>query len=325
VEPDYVAKNFVALALDTYFRGNSQDLEFCQKVRAGGNHLAVATAGGRVLGREGLHLRQRDLDSPLQEYRRLPREQRTPMLEDSAKARPAKRAVPLPPPNGLIVRGYCTFLRRDDNGRIVHSTEYYYKENPDRWKAETQSDLLWLTEPEWKSLIPVNPTAGSRSVVAQAIQKRFYSTIALEYMDGSVNSLPARDKTMTLTVEQVDANKIVQRLDGYARLGKERDDRLRAQPHTRGCEVRVLGHVHYDRKRQAITRFDIVGIGRAWGNKMDYLTREIRLDAYPWMYGIACELVTGNSPQERIPPYNLLHYNSTGPYFEKNAEASNSR
>jgi hypothetical protein len=35
------------------------------------------------------------------------------------------------------------------------------------------------------------------------------------------------------------------------------------------------------------------------------------------MYGIACELVTGDSPIDRIPPYNLLHYNGAGPYFEK--------
>src|SRR5262249_51753631 len=85
----------------------------------------------------------------------------------------------------------------------------------------------------------------------------------------------------------------------------------------RGCELRVLGRVRYDRKKQAITRFDVAGVGRAWGNKMDYIHREVRLDRYPWTYGIVWELVTGDTPQDRIPPYNLLHYNSTGAYFEK--------
>ena len=56
-----------------------------------------------------------------------------------------------------------------------------------------------------------------------------------------------------------------------------------------GCELRLLGTVHYDRKKQAITRFDAVGVGRAWGRR----SAEIRLDRYPWTYGIACELVTG--------------------------------
>jgi hypothetical protein len=263
-----------------------------------------------------LKLCEKDLKGPLAEYGRLPKEQRTPRLEDPAQATPPKRPVPQPPPGGLIVRGYCSFLRRDDKGTSDRAREYYYKENPDRWAAETQSDLLWLTESEWKSLVPGNPKVGERSEVARAIRKRFFSTIAIEYMDGSVNSLPTRDATMTLTVQRVDEKTVLLRLDGYARLGKELDTDLRAQPNSRGSEVRVLGYVGYDRSKQAISRFDVVGVGQAWGNKMNYLQREIRLDQYPWTYGIACELVTGNSPQDRIPPYNLLHYNSTGPYFD---------
>ena len=43
--------------------------------------------------------------------------------------------------------------------------------------------------------------------------------------------------------------------------------------------------------------------------------REIKGDGYPWLYGVACELVTGDSPIDRVPPYNLLHYGSAGPYF----------
>ena len=59
----------------------------------------------------------------------------------------------------------------------------------------------------------------------------------------------------------------------------------------------------------------MAGVGRTWGNKMNYVQREVGLDQYPWLYGIACELVTGDAPQDRIPPYNLLHSNSAGPYF----------
>jgi hypothetical protein len=316
VEPDYVARHFIPLALDTYFRGNSHELEFCQKVKAGGNHLVVATAGGRTLGKKGLRLRKSDLEGARQEYARLPKEQRTPALEDPAKAQPPKRAVPQPPVNGLIIRGYCTYLRYDDHKRIVRSDEYYYRQNPDRWRVETQSDLLWLTEPEWKSLIPADPKRGSRREVAPAIQKRFYSTIGIDYMEGSVNSLPPRGTTMTLTVERADERAVLLRLDGCAQLGKEFDEKFRSEPNSRGCELRVLGHVRYDRKKQAVERFDVAGVGRAWGNKMDYVHREVRLDNYPWTYGIAWELVTGDTPQDRIPPYNLLHYNSTGPYFE---------
>jgi hypothetical protein len=315
VEPDYVTRHFVPLALDTYFRGNAHEVAFCQKVHAGGNHLIVATVAGRVLGKEGLRLRQSDLEGVLREYARLPRGERTPTLEDPARTQPPKRAVPKPPAGGLIVRGYCTYLRQDEKKEIVRSSAYYYRENPDRWRVETQSDLLWLTESEWRSLIPANPRPGGRAEVTPAIRKRFYSTIGIDYMEGSVNSLPVRQTTMTLTVQRVNDRTLVLRLEGHAQLGQELDEKRRSAPNSRGCELRVVGEVRYDRKKQAIERFDIAGVGRAWGNKMNYVHREIRLDEYPWMYGIAWEVVTGDSPQDRIPPYNLLHYNSTGPYF----------
>jgi len=307
VEPAYVAKHFIPLALDTYFRGNSHELEFCNKVHAGGNHLVVATAAGATLGKEDCKLRQKDLEGALKEFAALPREERMPALADPATAQAAKRPVPSPPVGGLILRGYCTYLRHDDNKQLVRSSEYYYKQNPDRWKVETQSDLLWLTEAERKSLIPADPKPGDRLEVAQPIQKRFYSTIGIDYMEGSVSALPTRASTMTLSVDKIEEETLILRLSGYAHLGKAFEE-----PKGRGSELRLVGVVHYDRKKQALTRFDAVGVGRAWGRR----TNEIRLDQYPWMYGIAVELVTGAAPQDLIPPYNMLHYNPTGPYFD---------
>jgi hypothetical protein len=313
VEPAFVARHFVPLALDTYFRGNSHELEFCKKVRAGGNHLVVATAGGKALGKGDLRLRRKELAGALKEFAALPKEQRQPAIPSPATAQPPRRAVPRPPADGLVLRGYCTYLRYDDKKRLVRSSEYYYKQNPDRWKVETQSDLFWLTGPERKSLIPANPRPGDRHEVARPIQKRFYSTIGIDYMEGSVSALPTRKSSMTLVVEKVDRATIVLRLEGHAHLGREFDPKPRTEPGGRGCELRLLGTVHYDRKKQAITRFDGIGVGRAWGRRTD----EVRLDQNPWMYGIACELVTGDAPQDLIPPYNLLHYNPTGPYFER--------
>jgi hypothetical protein len=120
---------------------------------------------------------------------------------------------------------------------------------------------------------------------------------------------------MALTVRRVDDRVVVLRLDGHAQPGKEPDERLRSRPNSRGCELRVIGAVHYDRRKRVVSRFGVAGVGRAWGNKMNDVRREVRLDQYPWPYGTACELVTGDAPQDRIPPYNLLHYNSAGPYF----------
>lgn len=283
---------------------------------AGGNHLAVVSASGKQLGKKEPRLIERDLHSALEEYARLPKQERLAELEDPALAKPPARPVPQPPVNGLIIRGYCTYVKLNESKSVVRSPQFYYEENPDRWQAETQSDLLWLSEAEWNSLIPPQPKVGDRSEVRPAIQKRFYSTIGIDYMEGSVNSLPATAHTMTLTVRKVDDHQLVLQLDGEAQLGVEFAEQGRLKPNSRGCNLRVLGEVQYNRSQKKIERFDVVGIGRAWGNKMDYLDREVRLKDYPWMYGIAWELVTGTAPQDRIPPYNLLHYNSAGPYFE---------
>ena len=294
-------------------------MEFCQKVGAGGNHVVVVTAGGDVVAKRDVRLREKELAPALAAYQRLPKVERRPELPDPSLAKPPQRPVPQPPAGGLILRGYCTYMKRNDEGRFVRSGEYYYKENPDRWMAETQSDLLWLTEAEWKSLIPAEPKPGDKIDVAAAIQKRFYGTIGIDYMEGSVNSVPLRESTLTITVEKADARQILLRADGYVKLGKEFGDASRDKPETRGCELRVLGEISYDRSQQRVNRFDLVGTGRAWGNKMNYVGREVRLADHPWHYGIACELVSDTAPADLIPPYNLLHYNSTPPYFPSDA------
>ncbi len=305
-------QHFVPLAMDTYFRGNSDEVEFCRQVHAGGNHLVAATAGGKPLGTDRhLRLCERELAGVLAEFRKLPAADRQPEITVAADVTKAARETPQPPPGGLIVRGYCTYLEPGEDGKPVRSTVYYYKQNPDRWAVETQSDMFWLTADERKSLVPGDPRPGDVIQVGAAIQRRFFSTIGIDYMEGSVNSLPTRDSILTVTVERVDAGGITLRLDGYGRMGEPFDEKLRDEAATRGCEIRVLGQLHCDAAAN-FDRFDIVGVGKAWGNKMNYTRREMSVEGYPWMYGIACELVVGDSPIDRIPPYNLLHYNGSG-------------
>ena len=253
----------------------------------------------------------------LAEFHALPEAERRPALEDPARATPPSRPVPEPPAGGLVIRGYCAYTTKADDGKIARARQFYYRENPDRWAAETQSDMLWLTEDEWKSLIPAGAQSGTVLEVAAPIRERFFSTIGIDYMEGSVNSLPVQSSTMTLTVTESDARGISMRLDGYGHMGESFSEQMRNKAHSRGCEIRVLGRVHYDTSTRKIDRFDVAGSGQAWGNKMEYTKREIRIDEYPWTYGIACELVTGASAIDRIPPYNLLHYGSAGPYFKK--------
>lgn len=310
-------EHFIPVGLDTYFRGSQSEREFCEGISAGGNHLVVATASGRRLAKEAdLRMRERELAAAVAEFQTLPESDRRPKLPEMDESQPADRPLPQPPENGLVIKGYCTYMRLDNDGRPARSREWYYKENPDRWAAETQSDMLWLTEAEWRSLVPVGPVAGQIIEVAAPIQRRFFCTIGIDYMEGSVNSLPAREASMTLTVDSVTPERITLRLEGRGELGKEYSEELTNKKHSRGCSLKVLGKLEFDRAAGQFTRFDVVGLGRAWGSKMDYTTREVRLANHPWHYGIAWELVPATTPIDRIPPYNLLHYNSHGEYWE---------
>jgi hypothetical protein len=317
VDPKYVMAHFVPVALDTYFRGAGDEMEFCRKIKAGGNHMVVATAAGTALGgKDALRMREKELAKLLEDFKALPEEERKPKIDVPADVAPPKRALPDPPANGLILKGYCTYVR-SDGSKIVRSQEWYYRNNPDRWPAETQNDMLWLTEAEWKSLIPADPRKGDRADVDPRIQKRLFCTICIDYIEGSVNALLARETNLTLTVENVTPETIAMRLDGTAKLGKELEEKARKEKNTRGSDVRILGYVSVDRSKNAITRFDIVGLGLAWGNKMEYTHREIRLEEFPWMYGIAVELVTTRRPIDLVPPYNMLHYGSGLKYFDE--------
>src|SRR5262245_52841311 len=159
--------HFIPVALDTYFRGAGDEVEFCGKIKAGGNHMAVASAGGKILGHgDALRMREKELSKALEEFTALPEEERKPKIEVPADVAPPKRHLPAPPANGLILKGYCTYMKADEKGKIDRSQEWYYRENPDRWPAETQNDMLWLTESEWKSLVPTDPKKGDRADVA---------------------------------------------------------------------------------------------------------------------------------------------------------------
>ena len=312
-------KHFIPLALDTYFRGNSQEKEFCQLAGAGGNHLVAVTAGGKALGDGKSHrghvlLTEKTLAPILDEFRKLPENVRKPSLPDPAKATPPRRPVPDPPENGLIIRGYCTYMESTSEGP-KKAKRFYYEENPNAWAAETQSDMLWLTEAEWRSLIPEDLKPGQNLEVPEEIQRRLFGTIGIDYMEGSVNALPVSSSNMKITVEGSKADTVTLSISGTAAMGKSPTPGTSKEGRTRGSQLNVIGRIVYDKKKDQITAFDLAGIGNAWGNKMEYTNRAIRLKSPTWRYGIAAELVTTRTPYDLVPPYNLLHYGGGMKYF----------
>ena len=213
------------------------------------------------------------------------------------------------------MRGYCTYMKRSPEGVPSREPQFYYRENPDAWAAETQSDMLWLTEKEWRSLIPAEPGPGRPYEVSAEIQRRLFSTLGIDYMEGSVNALPVGESKLTLRPTGASGGYEVLDVQGYGKMGKPEGSDTKTAARTRGCKVEIFGKIRYDAKKRKIVSVDIAGLGKAWGNKMEYTKRAIRIEDYPWHYGIALELVTGTTPYDLVPPYNLLHYGGGMKYF----------
>lgn len=80
------------------------------------------------------------------------------------------------------------------------------------------------------------------------------------------------------------------RLEGDVQMGEPFDEQLKVEARARGCELRVLGRLHCGHAVE-FDRLDIVGIGKAWGNKMNYTRREMSIGGYQWTCGITCAVV----------------------------------
>ena len=106
-----------------------------------------------------------------------------------------------------------------------------------------------------------------------------------------------------LIVEDVTADNVRLRLEGFARLGAPFDPRKANDlKGPFGYEPRLTGFLHYDTKHKRITRLEILAIGDTYGypNTHDPSWRPA------WRPGrqplaVAFEMVSGTAPADRIP------------------------
>src|SRR5262249_12678880 len=103
-----------------------------------------------------------------------------------------------------------------------------------------------------------------------------------------------RSRKLTLTVEEVTPATIRLRLDGSALLATDAD----AAKADRGFDVRLLGHVQYDRAKKTIDRFDVVAVGDHWGQGT--YTGGARPARQP--LGIASDRAGRKSAADLVPP-----------------------
>ena len=227
----------------------------------------------------------------LREWKKLPEERRKPgavKVDDLAKA--DARYTRTPPPGGLVVNVYTRILDRKDSGYCKGTCER-------EWGDQAARDHLWITEAEWKALVPAEPKKGAKAPLPAKVADRI---LRFHLTDNTRGEPPmwrpqdVRSQELTLTVEEVSDATVLLRLEGKALLATDAD----TAKADRGYDVRLLGHIRYDRAKKAIDRFDVVAVGDHWG--VGAFTGGARPGKQP--LGVAFELSPGKSAADLVPP-----------------------
>jgi hypothetical protein len=227
----------------------------------------------------------------LARWKALPASERKPgavKVPDLAKT--DARYTRTPPKGGLIVNVSTRILDLDKKTFVRGTCR-----TPGG--ASAARDHLWLTKTDWQSLIPADATKGKRFEMPAHLAERILRFHLLDNTRGEPNYWQRnqlRKRSLTWIVESVSEKELRLSLEGSALLATDADTAKAA----RGFDVALRGHLHYDRVRKVITRFDLVAVGEHWGEGT--YTRRARPGRKP--LGIAFELSPGKAPGDLVPP-----------------------
>jgi len=313
-----IQDNFVAVAVPTEVcRAKTQEGEF---LRGAGIDKHWVTSAGYMscISASGKYLGSMASTKVLEEFRKLPESERKPGAVAVSDLPAADRLIPAPPPGGLVLKVHGRFLARDGDGTMRHVKgedfpQLQGKDGTFRYLGflfEPNTEYMWLTEAEWKSLVPANPAKSDKLAVAPAIGERmarFHLTPrrALTSEDGILSKKDVKSASLTLIIEDISAERLRLRLVGFVHTGSDFDAARATTPNGPlgfGYATPLHGILEYDRTKQVFSRFDIVAPGDVWGRwgdangKSQTIERPGRTPI-----GFAFELA-GDSTADRLPP-----------------------
>jgi hypothetical protein len=297
------------------------DLKF-QAGLIDGTSLGAMTAGGKVIdvkGRVPYKHTKWDFDAGfanvLKEFAQLPESERRPAVED--RGEPAKELIAAhdesAPPGGLILNVTWRALKRNPQG--IYGPGFLTMD-PSRSEPEfnwfapgPQWDTLWLTEEEWKSLIPPGAKKGEHFPVPRRIAHRIAHYYLYEMqISPEIGAIGPCSSDFHLTVQEADRDAVRLRVHGTAWVfgGCEKHSRSRpcgekaeARPCDAAYDARVEGMIVYDRAKGSITRFDLAALGDFSGPDMG---QQIVYDKLP--VGVSFEL--DPSDYQKPPEFRRL-------------------
>jgi hypothetical protein len=323
-----VKENFIPVALDLGVESTRQDAagEFFRQINkvqlAGGipfftgasGRIHAMTAEGEFFSCKGKHCRDCDARAALAAWNKLPESKRKPgaiRVGDLGQVDPKLRT---PPPGGLVLQVYESRLAGDLRSELRRRD----KAETFGWGVyEPGRDYVWLTEADWKSLMPTDRRKGDRFALPACVAEPMIARLTdWSEANGAHWEQPkhVRSQELTLTVEEVSAAAIRLRLEGSVRLAHDAPkDAVRYDPALRPlhhedpkafarCDVRLLGYLNYDLDKKAFTRFDVVALGEYVGPLLNPYRNADRQSFYlikPCPLGVVFEVAP---PGLIVPP-----------------------
>jgi hypothetical protein len=282
-----------------------------------GTQLVMMTSAGRLLSGSMKYGDRNSLAQALREvldaYAKLPEDQRRPKAVEGEE-----KPVPAPPAGGLVLTIYDRPLGRGDEGgyRLPEGDDF------DGFRTHAphgQRSSLWLTEDEWKSLVPSDPKPGQTQAVPTKLAKRIwlYGLVpqTLWVVEEFWKPDSVREGELHVTVEEVTSQVVRMRMHGSVLLSgpgvlHEWPNRKFIKNVENRYDARLEGVLVYDQTQQKIARFDIAALGDysgRWfaGNKG---WKEATRDA-PLPLGFAFEVDKSayELPAERRRPRSFVH------------------
>ena len=236
------------------------------------------TASGKFLcvHSPGAVCRDCDARLALKSWNKLPASERKPGAVQIGSAGKVDAKIATPPPGALILQVFESRLLRDPKGELrrreKHETFSWGEYEPGR-------DQIWLSDPEWKAIVPAVFKKGQRYPLAAGVAGRLMARMTdwSEANGASWQKSHVRGQDLTLTVDDVSAATIRLRLQGSVRLAHDAPkEAVRYHPSLRPLhhedpkafsrfDGQVLGYMSYDRKKKVFTRFDVVALGEYVG------------------------------------------------------------
>ncbi|HIM29518.1 MAG TPA: hypothetical protein EYG57_08165 [Planctomycetes bacterium] len=314
-----VKTRFIAVAVPTWVcRATGPEGDF---LRAAGIDNRWVTSSGYMhcVSASGKFLGGRASTQVLDEFAKLPDTERRPGAIEVRDLQASQMAIPSPPIGGLVLKVHARFLHRNDKGELRHAktTDFsLMRDKPEiqqRWQLFLQpnTEYMWLTKTEWKSLIPPRPVIGEKMTVVPAVAERmarFHLTPqrATTSEGHIIHKRSIKIAQLSLVVEEVSPQRLTMQLLGFIHWGSEYDAAKAITPDgplDQGFETPLYGRLEFDRRKQTFTRFDIVAPGHIWGRWGDANRKSMYVErAGRTPFGFAFELASGNSPSNRIPP-----------------------